>query len=167
MSVSINTCTCSMRRAALHRPSVTTPRPASPSMKTAPMTRDVRGVSIQGHVSMARWGARKRNTATTTARPAVAPITLRAAEGRNRSSRLGGASLRRLASQTPHTRKGVVKYSPAHSQKATWSWLNRSQCMIVAMPSSVANVPTATKPAFTVCHCVARKAWTKKYAPPM
>ncbi len=38
--------------------------------------------------------------------------------------------------------------------------------MMVATPINEANVPTATNPALTVCHSVARKARTKKKAPP-
>jgi hypothetical protein len=38
--------------------------------------------------------------------------------------------------------------------------------MIVATPINEANDPTAMKPAFMVCHTLARNACTKKYAPP-
>jgi len=88
------------------------------------------------------------------------------ATGSSRSVSAPATSCRRLASQTPKIRNGVVKYSPAHSQNATCVWVNRSQWAIVATPISVANVATGTKPPLTVCHCVARTARRKKYAPP-
>ena len=45
----------------------------------------------------------------------------------------------------------MVKYRTAHSQKAGAVWMNLSQWMIVAMPSSEANVATGGKPPLTVC----------------
>ena len=60
------------------------------------------------------------------------------------------------------TRNGVVKYNAAQIQNATCRWLNLSQWMIVATPRHEANRVTGTKPALTVCHCLAMKTLTKK-----
>src|SRR6266702_3972828 len=89
-------------------------------------------------------------------------ITRLTRTGISSSALVPGTSRRRLAHQTPKTRKGVVKYSPAHSQKATCEWVNLPQCRIVATPIKVAKVPTGTKPPLTVCHCLAVAARRKK-----
>ncbi len=46
---------------------------------------------------------------------------------------------------------GVVVYRMSQAQKDTWWWLNLSQCMNVAMPSSVVNGITASHPTATRC----------------
>ena len=102
----------------------------------------------------------------TSAPSPTAPTAQRATTPRRSSSSRGGAATDVLATQAPATRNGAVKYRPAHSQNATWPWLNFSQCTTVAMPSRVANSATAGKPSLTAAQRRSRSTQTKNQNPP-
>ena len=116
---SIRLSTCTMRRTVLHRGSANTPRPATPKTKIAPSVRAVSAVRVHGHTLIAQEGARNIVSPKVRARiPTAAAASLPLLDS-TRSSAAAGVSWRRLASHTPKTSSGVVKYSPAQSQKAT------------------------------------------------
>ncbi len=154
--------TWSRIRAPVQRRSVNAPIPATPKAKIAPMTRAVSSVSFHGHTCIAVFGIRNRNTVLATARTPMAPMSMAGAGEISTSPAFGSDSSLWFRNHTPKTRKGVVKYRPAHNQKATLEWMNLFQCRIVATPIRDANMPTETKPPSTRCHWVAREARRKK-----